>query len=169
MPLIQVEKLKKYKGKRISLFFTEELPALPAGEDGIQPLREVEYRLSATNAGTAITVEGMIKVDLRVQCNRCLESFAYPQEIVFQEIYYDRNLHKMSAGELDWIPYTGDQIDITPEVVQNILLNLPMRFLCRDDCVGLCEVFGKDLNKEKCACSRDDLDPRLAKLRDLLK
>jgi len=110
----------------------------------------------------------MIKVVLLVQCNRCLESFVYPMEAQFEETYCDCNLPPSGGTHPDWVPFSGDQIDIAPEVTKTILVNLPMRFICREDCRGLCSLCGADLNNGQCQCPRDELDPRLDKLKDLL-
>lgn len=169
MPVLDVEKLKKSRGKRVEITFFEKLPPLPVENERIKPFREAEYRLSLTNAGNTIAVDGTIQVGLLVQCNRCLKIFVYPMEAQFQETYYDRNLPQPGGTKSDWVPFTGDQIDIAHEVVQSILVNLPMRFICREDCRGLCAICGADLNNMPCNCKRDELDPRMAKLKDLLK
>ncbi|MDD2499121.1 MAG: DUF177 domain-containing protein, partial [Desulfitobacteriaceae bacterium] len=64
--------------------------------------------------------------------------------------------------------YEGDKIDILPQVLQTILLELPMKVLCREDCKGLCPVCGTNLNIKECRCERESIDPRLAALKNLL-
>ena len=49
----------------------------------------------------------------------------------------------------------------------NILLTLPIKRLCKEDCKGLCQQCGNNLNLSTCQCDNDDIDPRLAKLKDL--
>lgn len=169
MPVIDVEQLKKIRGKRIKVSILEKLPPLPVQGESITPVGEAEYRLTLTNAGGTIAVEGTIRSELRVRCNRCLDQFIYPMETGFQEIYYDRNQPQPGGKETDWVPFTGDELDITPEMLQTIVVNLPMRFLCREDCRGLCPACGTELNNRQCECKHDDIDPRLAKLKDLLE
>ncbi|MFA7467076.1 MAG: DUF177 domain-containing protein [Desulfotomaculaceae bacterium] len=168
MPLLEVGKLKMSRGERVDFYCLEKLPPLSVEGEDIKFAQEVEYRLSLTNADDAIVIDGMINVDLLVQCNRCLDSFVYPMEAHFQETYCDSNFSQPGGKQPDWVPFSGDQIDIAPEVTQTILVNLPMRFICRADCRGLCSVCGADLNNNQCQCTRDELDPRLAKLKDLL-
>ncbi|MCL2336853.1 MAG: DUF177 domain-containing protein [Firmicutes bacterium] len=168
MPLLEVGKLKRSRGKRIAYHGSEILPPLPVAGEEIKPARPVEYRLSLTNAGDAIVVDGTILAELDVCCNRCLSSLVYPLEAPFQETYYDSALPQPDGAQADWVPFSGEQINITPEVVQTMLLHLPMRFICREDCLGLCPVCGADLNKNPCRCVQDEPDPRLAKLKDLL-
>ncbi len=168
MPLLEVGKLKRSKGKRIDCHGFTMLPPLPVEGEDIKPAREVEYRLSLTNTGDAIVMLGTVKAELNARCNRCLGSMIHPMEAQFQETYYDRNLPSPDGIQSEWVPFSGDQIDITPELLQTILVHLPMRFICREDCRGLCPVCGADLNNQSCGCTRDEPDPRLAKLKDLL-
>ena len=53
------------------------------------------------------------------------------------------------------------------QVPEQVLLELPMKALCRDDCRGLCPTCGADLNAGPCGC-REEGDERLAKLKSLL-
>jgi len=168
MPLLEVGKLKRSRGKRIDYHGSEMLPPLPVEGEDIKPAREVEYNLSLTNAGDAIVVDGTVKAELNARCNRCLGSLVYPMEAQFQETYYDSALPPPGGIQPDWVPFSGDQINITPEVMQTLLVHLPMRFICREDCLGLCPVCGTDLNKNRCRCTQDASDPRLDKLKDLL-
>ena len=59
------------------------------------------------------------------------------------------------------------EIDLTEAVQEQILLSLPLRPLCREDCKGLCPGCGEDLNKGACGCSGKAVDPRLAVLGNL--
>jgi len=49
-------------------------------------------------------------------------------------------------------------------VKEQVLLSVPMKPLCRNDCAGLCPVCGRDLNEGACNCRKEELDPRLAPL-----
>lgn len=147
----------------------EKIPPLPGLKEVIDPVREAEYDLTLTSAGDTITVEGVIRLELNVDCNRCLENFVYYLEAGFQEVYFDRDVPPQGSKGAEWIPFQGDTIDITPQAVQSILVDLPMRFLCSDNCLGLCPVCGTNLNKNQCTCEQSDVDPRLAKLKELIE
>ena len=64
--------------------------------------------------------------------------------------------------------FQGDEIDITEAVLKQIFLNLPMKFVCREDCQGFCPHCGINLNTGKCSCADDQIDPRWEKLKILL-
>ena len=59
-------------------------------------------------------------------------------------------------------------IDIDLLLEESIVMDFPMRFLCQEECKGLCFKCGKDLNFGECDCPKKEIDPRLAKLSKLL-
>ena len=72
-----------------------------------------------------------------------------------------------SADEADQVAYTGKELDLGPVVREQILLALPMDALCTEDCKGLCQVCGGNLNEKECSCDRHVPDPRWAKLKNI--
>src|SRR5690606_41706177 len=72
-----------------------------------------------------------------------------------------------TPDEADQILYDGTEVDLAPAVREQILLTLPMSALCKDDCRGLCQVCGQDLNERECGCDRRVTDPRWAALRSV--
>ena len=61
----------------------------------------------------------------------------------------------------------GFELDVDKLVYAEILVNWPMRVLCKDDCKGICKVCGMNLNKGACSCQRTELDPRMAAIQDI--
>ena len=117
-------------------------------QDGVQV--EVEYRF----VGEGVTVTGSFTGATSVACARCLQSLTYPISLRFAE-YYSRQ------PEEGMYPLAGEEIELEQMLGDNIVLNLPMRFLCRQDCKGLCPTCGKDLNEGACGCKPDvdELNP----------
>lgn len=72
-------------------------------------------------------------------------------------------------GDVDVIPVDSFQgeLDLSQYMWEVLLLNLPERATCRDDCRGLCPVCGQNRNEADCGCTEDNTDPRFAILRDL--
>ncbi|KJS65885.1 MAG: hypothetical protein JL50_13755 [Peptococcaceae bacterium BICA1-7] len=131
----------------------------------------VRLDVNVANRGSFIAIEGTFEANIKIACGRCLDLFDLPVREEIKEFYY--NTGKMDAkpeedGE-DWIPYRGDSIDVTPEVARTIVASLPMKLLCRDDCQGLCQICGENLNTAKCECHKDEVDIRLVKLKQLLE
>jgi uncharacterized protein len=108
-------------------------------------------------------------------CARCLKEFPLEIEAALSGKLVERskknreNLDDEYGMEDNIIYYEGEHIDLTDAIMATIILSLPMKALCNDDCKGLCPKCGKNLNKGDCDCNYEEIDPRMAKLKDLLK
>jgi len=117
----------------------------------------------------AVNVAG----ELRSECNRCLETFAMPIEAAFDLVLYrgDRMQPPSDVTEDDFvtIPVTGEsRYDLFPRVREEIILGIPIKLLCREDCRGVCMKCGADLNQGACRCEGKGGDPRWGTLRKFL-
>jgi uncharacterized protein len=74
---------------------------------------------------------------------------------------------ELTANDLEVVWYEDFVVPFDPLVEEQLLLELPMKPLCRPDCLGLCPRCGTDRNSDPCDC-RDEADERLAKLKSLL-
>lgn len=122
--------------------------------------------------GSAYQRVGVVYLDLDVSfdfsgiCDRCAD------EITKE---YDINLHKILVQKMenddddfdDYIIVENQSLDLDELIWEEISLFLPAKMLCKEDCKGLCQQCGKNLNHEKCGCGKV-VDPRLAALSDLL-
>ena len=63
--------------------------------------------------------------------------------------------------------YEGETVDCDPLIYEQIVLQIPMKALCREDCRGLCPRCGANLNLSSCSCPDRDVDERLAVLKKL--
>ncbi len=137
---------------------------------GIGVSNEVEGTVKLTRTNRGILVQGTLHGKIPIECSRCLKVFDYPLTIKLEEEYFP--VIDVSSGmpvELPEEPgsFTIDEhhiLDLTEAIRQNALLAIPMKPLCREDCAGLCQTCGKDLNKGQCDCEKVEIDPRWAKL-----
>lgn len=113
-------------------------------------------KLIIYNTSDTFVFTGELKGELLLECSRCLEEFRYPVEINFNE-----EIAKADIEDLR-------KVDLTELFVENILLAIPIKPLCSQDCQGLCPECGQNLNKGQCECDTETVDPRMAKLKDLL-
>lgn len=98
-------------------------------------------------------------------CDRCMTPYREAHEIPVEHVLVT-SLNREDNDEL--ILVESDEIDLDELVESDILLTLPMKHLCREDCKGLCMQCGKNLNEGDCGCSSKPVDPRLEALRKLL-
>lgn len=117
----------------------------------------VHLRLTVTNTDDKYLVMGKMTLRARVECARCLEKFLLPMEIEFFE--------EFSKDEME----NENQLDLTDSIYEHILLDLPIKTLCSEDCKGLCPQCGQNINLRDCGCDRRVTDPRLVKLQEFFK
>ncbi|MCF6466412.1 YceD family protein [Clostridium sp. Cult2] len=100
-------------------------------------------------------------------CGRCLEPFVKEEKTVLSGKLVEKT-DKIGLDDEDEIIYYKDEkLDLAEYIISSIILSLPMKPLCHEECKGLCPKCGANHNKEDCQCVIEDVDPRLAILKDL--
>ena len=100
-------------------------------------------------------------------CDRCLGDFNQEITSSFQ-LYYLKNVEdKDNDSSYRFLPANANEIDLTEDVIENLLLAVPMKKLCKESCLGLCPSCGINLNINKCSCVQEIIDPRWEKLKNL--
>lgn len=134
------------------------------------PLGPLEYRLTAQASSRRILASGELSCKLRLLCSRCLapidETFDIPFEEQFQVM---RDGDPEPDEEDDFIPVTGEKIDLRPFMEEDLIVHLPLAPLCGPDCKGLCPECGTNRNEQSCDCKTDRIDPRLEALQNWFK
>jgi uncharacterized protein len=130
---------------------------------------EVDYlrgSVQVVRVDEGLFVEGLVESQLRLECVRCLESFAFPVTLELAELF------RMPGTELrhDAIYAISEdgEIDLAPLIRELAWLAIPMKPLCDPECKGLCPHCGVNLNTDACECEEIHIDPRLAPLKELL-
>jgi uncharacterized protein len=138
---------------------------------GPQDLTDLEVdflrgALQITRVQGGVLVQGILESQLEQACVRCLESFNLPITLELEETFRLPG----TKPRLD-SPYAvseNGRLDLTPLLREQSWLAVPMKSLCRPDCLGLCPQCGANLNCEKCTCEKNHIDPRLTVLKELL-
>jgi uncharacterized protein len=124
-------------------------------------------------AGLDVFFRGTLRGDIVGSCARCAEDYEFPLQHPFLLVLTPRAAAvepaKLSAEDMELSTYEGDEIDLTPLVHEQVILALPTRPLCREDCQGLCARCGANLNVGPCGCPAAAPDPRLAVLHALVR
>lgn len=154
-------KTRKERNKKISLDFKVE-PFYFEGEK-ITCSDNVKVEGNTTLDDEIVVMEANIKTKLLLSCSRCLDTFIYPIDIDIEERF--TNNDQKSSDEVIFVQ--GDSIDITEIVENTIISSLPIKRLCKENCKGLCQVCGINLNNSTCTCDSDDVDVRFADLKAL--
>lgn len=165
---INIGQLKKELGGTQSFSFqtsTEEL-ALNQYEETWAGNIMVEGMV--TNKGTYYEVTGTINATLNESCSRCLETVVSDLTIPFSEEFRQDGSEEIEDSGFDYSCFSGDEMDITDVIRENILLAKPLKSVCSENCRGLCPECGANLNISTCGCNPSKIDPRLAVLGKLL-
>lgn len=127
-----------------------------------------EFPLTVSNAGKKkIRVEGETKVIVSIPCDRCLEEVRTPFLIHIDETLEVNPEREDDENAMDLNFIEGCMLDVDMLVYDEIVMQFPMKTLCKEDCKGLCNVCGANLNKVTCNCDRAVLDPRMSIIRDI--
>ena len=106
--------------------------------------------------------KGEIEAILDLNCDLCLKAFKSSIKLDLDEVYAtEANI------EEDFWQVLDKMIDIEPAVIGNILLNIPRRVVCDDNCKGLCPICGQNLNDAQCSCDRGYINPQFEMLKGL--
>lgn len=109
---------------------------------------------------------GTVNYTFACECARCLKKFDNTAEAKFQAIIVQKEDEE--SDEIQFV-ITDGKVQMDEIIKQLIYLSMPMKSLCNKDCKGICPSCGVNLNYEKCQCENNLTDPRLEKLKDLLK
>ncbi len=134
-----------------------------------QGLHPFQTPVRVTGAVTARA--GVVQLSVRAafefhgQCDRCLTPFVRAYDLPLEHTLVTTLENEEND---DYILLEQEQLDLDALVQADMLLELPYKNLCREDCRGLCPMCGKNLNEGLCGCRSQSVDPRLEVLRQLL-
>lgn len=163
MLIIDVSEARSKPGE----LFTHHLTYSPEPDDAdeeatlLEPA-PVEIQVSYSNG--VFLVDTAVRMQLRLQCARCLEPFEREVNTRFSEEYDTAVTDNANPEEENVV--VNDQIDLTERVRDAIIGSVPMKALCREDCPGLCP--GYEVSPAEGPCDQE-IDPRMAGLARLLE
>jgi uncharacterized protein len=162
---VDVAELLKKPGEEILFSGPVQLDPVRLGQEQIEFEGPFAVGVRLSNAGQGVLIKGSADGSLRLQCSRCLEWFAHPVRLEIDEVAVARD----DARKDGLFPIEEKKIDLVPVVYENALLAVPIKPLHRPDCAGLCAVCGKNLNEEPHTHETEEIDERLAPLKDFFK
>ncbi len=166
--IIDISKVVKSINKEISEEVSIELDFFDSRLGKFPILQKSPVVLNIANQeNKTLFIRGTVDVTLSIPCGRCLEEV--PTQICFDiDKKLDINESSLVDDEMEENDYLiGFELDVDKLVYAEILVNWPMKVLCKEDCEGICKVCGANLNKGDCGCQRTELDPRMAAIQDI--
>lgn len=171
---INLDKLIRREIDKIDLNFSQKIDTINYCDNSYKlasPIN-VNGKVSNTNKGLYLDVD----VDFTIldNCARCLDEVEVPIEYSIKGFLVKEGFDEDEFEEDDAFIYDGQELKLVDIIEQTLDFNIPARILCNDNCKGLCQKCGANLNKQECSCSEiandeEIIDPRFAKLKDIFK
>lgn len=168
--LISVEQILSEEGLHLAgtLAAIENLDR----DDELSVPGPIAFSVRLTRQEDRVELDGWLHTVAQVNCSRCLERAPRTVEREFrlcsrpQEAMPSERAVELDVKDLDVDYYSGDSLDLSAILVEQVLLDLPMKLLCSEECRGLCPRCGANRNRHDCECDPVG-DPRLAPLGEL--
>lgn len=145
--------------------FTNQL-----GTFSIREKSPVALKLSNIGQSKAL-VQGNAKITFMLSCDRCLRDVDYTFDLSFDSVVVSPDVISDDGNEIEAedsaVLMEGYHLNVDELINNELLLNWPMKILCREDCKGICKVCGKNRNDGDCSCDDFAPDPRMAAIKDL--
>ncbi len=157
---INVARLRRTEGGTERFEFSESIPALKLGADEYVFLSPLHVMLDVTNSGKSLLVNGTVSSVIKAVCSRCLKEFSHDLSIQLEDewvpVEFSSEEHEDTA-----LIFDKDEFCLDERILEHIVVQLPMRFTCTEECQGLCPKCGIDRNQNQCSCADEVIDPRL--------
>ncbi len=108
----------------------------------------IEVKGKIYNRAGVVHLDYSVEASLLITCDRCLKEITRVYRYDFSHII----VQSLNSDNDDYIVADGESIELNDIAVTDLLLQLPTKNLCDEDCKGLCMVCGCDLNESECDC-----------------
>ena len=129
-----------------------------------------------THQDRDLRVDGRLETGIRFRCSLCTKEFSKTFSSTFDLTYLPQPEWVNEGAEIELkyedmeiAYYDGIALDVNLMVLEQIELAMPMKFVCREDCRGLCCKCGADLNEGSCRCKNEEIDSRMSVLLEFKK
>ena len=167
---IELDKVGKHGAAFAHVYQPEELALV---EEGVRLVRPPALNGRIDRDGRSVRLKGSITAQAEVDCDRCLQPISVPIAAEFEVSYVPVTDYvagetpELQEEDLNVSVFDEETIDLDDLAREQVLLAMPSRSLCQEDCKGLCPVCGINKNVQACNCESREVDPRWAALKDL--
>ncbi len=169
--LIHLNDVLSCEEKTISRAIDLEMDSFDSDLGSFPFIKKEPVELTITNLGEEkLRIEAETAFTAAVPCDRCLEEVEISLELAISK---EVDMNQTAEGRIEDLDETdfviGYNLDVDKLVYSEILVNWPMKTLCREDCKGICRKCGTNLNHGSCSCDTVELDPRMAVIAEIFK
>jgi uncharacterized protein len=168
---IELDKLEQTGDRFAHVYEPEEIVL---DEEHVRLLEPPQITGRVSRSGHEVRVQGKLNARAEVDCDRCLKTVPVAVETAFDVNYVPAEDYRRSEAaelqeeDLSLSVFDGETIDVDELVREQLLLALPARALCGEQCKGLCPTCGADRNTNPCDCHSQEIDPRWAGLKAVM-
>jgi uncharacterized protein len=175
---MKIELKRKAEDFSQKLNLEESPEALELEAEGATFEKQIRVELWVNQSQDQVICRGKARTSVKLECSRCLTE--YDQKISSDLDFVIDLRENLSSGSIgDGMKseeegyFVADSsatfFEIDDLVRDALILSLPLKPLCSEDCKGLCPICGTDLNRSQCDCVKEKTDPRWDQLKGLLK
>ena len=168
---IELDKLEQTGNQFAHVYRPEEIVL---DEEHVRLTEPPEVSGRVQRSGQQVRLRGKLSARAEVDCDRCLKTVAIHVETEFDvtyvptEEYTATEAAELQEEDLSLSVFDGETIDLDELVREQVLLALPLRALCSEECKGLCPTCGADRNIDSCDCHSTEIDSRWAGLKAVM-
>ena len=163
---INVSDIVKTEGAGIDVTFCDDLPELQKLDTSVEFKPPFKFTGSIINLGGLLKLSGELHFEYSANCLRCLDCVEMTADVDVEENFIEIS----ESNDDEAYTFEGYVVDIDKPLMDNIILALPMKVICKEDCKGLCKTCGTNLNLKNCNCDESEIvDPRMEILKDYFK
>ncbi len=157
-----------YEGRVQDCTCPIEMTEVQNGYEGFRMIEKSDAVLTARHkARGRAEIRGSAYVVLGMPCDRCLKPVPVRIDLSFERDVYAPEVDAGEDTEDNLDIMEGYRLNVEHLIFNEILMNWPMKVLCKADCKGICKMCGKDLNLGECGCDTFVPDPRMAVIKDI--
>jgi uncharacterized protein len=165
--VVDVSAILKDYGEKITVHGSVELNEIDFLGEQFVFCAPLQLDGEIVNNGTTLEFTAMAQGQMKVHCARCNKPLDRSIQFDIHELLAQGE--EEDTAEEDIVLFSGSSIDLGDIVQNSFLMNVTGKYLCKEDCKGLCPNCGKDLNDGPCGCDTEVIDPRWAALADIIK
>ena len=163
--ILDLRKFFMDEGESLPFAYKLDLSSVELG--GVKPfVSPVEVKGIVEDRSGCAELEAEVSFAFSIPCDRCARQIDSKYQYHFSHTLV-RSLNQEEDSDA-YIQVDSGSLDLDELLRADILLELPTKYLCREDCKGLCAVCGKNLNDGPCNCNLHQIDPRLEVLKQLI-
>lgn len=166
---IHLSDISSCEGKCVQVTAPLEMDCITFQMGSFPVLHKEPLELTITNTGKKVLeLVGTGGITVGIPCDRCLEEVSVKIPLSFKRKLDMKLTEEERVNDLDENAYlTGMDLDVDQLVYFEVLMNWPLKVLCKEDCKGICSQCGKNLNEGLCDCVEEPKDPRMAAISDI--